>query len=158
MKTLQWAISKINSGAAMSHSLRVSTLMSCIFPLPLAHTLPWITDILGTLYTRTELLFPQSGLSGHKSALLWKADGPISTVLPLAVSLASSFVLCPIEYAKGFLTQQKNKLWWGLMCLCKHVVKAAAFKSQLLRRLHHPFLVTKLVLHWKQTVGKKESS
>lgn len=107
MKTLQWAISKINSGSAMSHSLRVSTLTSCIFPLPLACTLPWITDVLGTSHRHAELLFPQSGLSGHKSAPLWKAAARISTVLPLAVSLASSFVLCPIECAKGFLAQQK---------------------------------------------------
>lgn len=95
MKTLQWAISKINSGAAMSHSLHVSTLTSCIFPLPLARTLPWITDILGTSHRHAELLFPQPGLSGHKSAPLWKVDACISTVLPLAVNLACHLSCVP---------------------------------------------------------------
>lgn len=47
MKTLQWAISKINSRAAMSRSPCVSMLMSCIFPFPVVYTLLWVTDISG---------------------------------------------------------------------------------------------------------------
>lgn len=50
----------------------------------------------------------------------------------LAVGMASLFVLYPMEYGNKFLSQQKKKLWWVLMCLCEHVFMAAAFKSQFL--------------------------
>lgn len=135
-KTLLWAISKINSWADTLHSLCLPTLMSCRFPFPLAHTLPWITDISGhrvheQTYRCTLDFFSHShGCLGISQPQPGQQIIPSAQYSSLAVSLASLFVLCPTEYE--FLPQQKSKLWWVLVCLCKRVFMAAVFKSQLL--------------------------
>lgn len=138
MKTLLWAISKINSGAATLHSCCLPTLMSCIFPFPWPTHFLGSQTFLGTGYmhrhtgARWTALSHSLGCLGVSQPQPGKQIVPLAQYRSLAVSLASPFVLCPTEYAKGFLPQQKNKLWWVLTCLCKHVFMTAAFKSQLL--------------------------